>query len=371
MPSYQEEQGITILRCLRMHPNFLKRTELYADFLDTALRRLSSPPPIVHFRDIWSGIPLIAHPSLTKAKKIFEVNGLPSIELPVHYPLLHQNRSLLTYIRKMETICLTHADRIITVSRVTARHLEELGADRSKITVMPNMAEAAEEDGEAGIAQVDDLLRSGKKYALYAGTLSSWQGMEVLLKAFALLQTAPDLRLVVAASNAKNERETRKMIGRLGLVNDIILLCGIPHETVLKLYRKALLSAAPLTRCDRNEIQGCCPLKIVESMAAGTPVVASSLQVCRELIEHGKEGLLAMPDSARALAKGIQTLIQDEALRNRLGTAARARATREFSRKRFTQTLTEVYLSLSSAVEKTGSDYSPELMQAQSMEVRI
>ncbi|MGX2953608.1 glycosyltransferase [Shewanella sp. JL219SE-S6] len=52
---------------------------------------------------------------------------------------------------------------------------------------------------------------------------------------------------------------------------------------------------APLTPCRRNMLQGCCPLKVLESMACGTAVIASDLPVIRELVTHEKHGLLVPP----------------------------------------------------------------------------
>ena len=63
---------------------------------------------------------------------------------------------------------------------------------------------------------------------------------------------------------------------------------------------------APLARGDRNEVQGCSPLKIVESMAAGTAVVASDLPVARELVTPGRDGLLVAPGAPRALARAME-----------------------------------------------------------------
>jgi len=88
---------------------------------------------------------------------------------------------------------------------------------------------------------------------------------------------------------------------------------------------------APLSRCSRNELQGCSPLKIIESMSAGTPVIASKLAVCAEYIDHMEDGLLVAPDSPRALANAMILLLDDEDLAARLGRNARAKSRNMFA----------------------------------------
>jgi len=349
MPAYQEESGINIRRCLAMHPNFLKRSELFGEFLlDIADRLGPQPPEVVHFRDIWSGIPLLQHPVTSRAGIVFEVNALPSIELPYHYPGLRRQHSLTARIRQMEDICLSRADSIITVSGVTARYLEDRGVPGSKITLIPNMADMSPAaDDRAGLQEVDDLIRSGHEIIAYAGVLTPWQGAGNLITAMGYLSHIENLVLVIAASNSKFMAPLEKIIDRSDISGKVRILTNLSPDAMAGIYRSARLTVAPLTRCDRNELQGCCPLKIVESMAAGTPVVASDLPVCRELIRHGHDGWLVTPDSARSLARGIADLLANPGLLFSLAGNAKATAEAGFSRGVFTERLKTVYDNLS------------------------
>jgi glycosyltransferase involved in cell wall biosynthesis len=93
-------------------------------------------------------------------------------------------------------------------------------------------------------------------------------------------------------------------------------------------------------------MQGCCPLKIVESMACGTPVIASDLPAVRELISSGNDGMLVPPDSPRALAGALESLLEDVSMRDRLAQGARQRAVKEFRAKLLAERLGAVYTSL-------------------------
>jgi glycosyltransferase involved in cell wall biosynthesis len=63
------------------------------------------------------------------------------------------------------------------------------------------------------------------------------------------------------------------------------------------------------------------PLKVLEYMAAGLPVVASRLGQIAELVEDGRSGILCPAGDAAALAGALDALRRDPALRARLGAA--------------------------------------------------
>ena len=73
------------------------------------------------------------------------------------------------------------------------------------------------------------------------------------------------------------------------------------------------------------------PLSVLEAMAHGLPIVASHVGGIPELIDHEQHGLLVPPRDPRALAVAVQRLYRDKSLRAKLGAAARARASDEFS----------------------------------------
>lgn len=65
------------------------------------------------------------------------------------------------------------------------------------------------------------------------------------------------------------------------------------------------------------------PLKLFEYMASGRPIVASDLPSLREVLRDGENAVLVKPDDSKALAEGIQTILDDPALASRLAVQAR------------------------------------------------
>lgn len=73
------------------------------------------------------------------------------------------------------------------------------------------------------------------------------------------------------------------------------------------------------------------PLRVQEAMAHGLPVVVTDVGGIREIINDGEDGIIVPPRNPEALADALARLVHDEALRRRLGAAARARARRDFT----------------------------------------
>lgn len=329
--------------------NMLRRSELFGRFLTAmADTMIACPPPIIHFRDIWSGMPFLSHEISRQSKLVFEVNGLPSVELPSHYPRLAGNTPLLSRLRGMEDECLARCDRVITVCRRTANYLARRGCDEGKITVIPNAAgpSLSGETLHEETALLKGVVPEGRKVILYVGTLAPWQGLYTLLEAISHLGHRSDFSLVVAASNKKGVARFRKQVAARGMGERVTVLSGVRYREMPSLYRQAYLSVAPLARGARNELQGCCPLKIIESMACGTPVVASDLPAVRELVCSRDDGVLVSPGSPRALAGTLDQLMDDEVLRDRLARRAHVKARQVFTAGLLAQRLGEVYTLL-------------------------
>jgi glycosyltransferase involved in cell wall biosynthesis len=92
----------------------------------------------------------------------------------------------------------------------------------------------------------------------------------------------------------------------------------------------ALLATAHIA-CQPSTYREGLPKSALEAMAAGKPLVATDIPGCREAVVNNVTGLLVPPKNPAALAAALQTLIDDPALRARMGAAARRRAEENFS----------------------------------------
>ena len=86
-----------------------------------------------------------------------------------------------------------------------------------------------------------------------------------------------------------------------------------------------------------------CPYSCLEGMAAGRAIVASDQGGMPELIEHGGNGLLARAGEPESFIAQLETLVENQDLRDRLGAAARQSVEQQFTDERIARVTTEVY----------------------------
>ncbi|MEB3327667.1 MAG: glycosyltransferase family 4 protein [Candidatus Sericytochromatia bacterium] len=272
-----------------------------------------------HVRDVWQGVPLALWRDATGGTTplIWEVNGLPSFELPVHLPGLATQPALLARLRALEQRLLRAADRLVAVSPVTARCLVDLGADPGRVRIVPNGVELAAFSPTAGDGEGPELL--------YVGTLAPWQGLDTLLAALALLPPAVRLRVIGPPGRGWAAR-LRGRAARLGVAGRVLLAPPLAPADVPAALARARVCVAPLDGSARNVVQGCCPLKLLEYAAAGRPIVASAVPPVEALFQHGESAWLVPPDDPAAWAQALQAVLADAALRARLAAGARALA---------------------------------------------
>lgn len=325
LPERDEYEGAQMLRVPAAGAqSFLQRAVAFGEAVQA---HLATAPPyqVAHYRSIWSGLGLAQAKAERGYKTLYEVNGLPSIELKYHYPAL-RGSALLRKVRAQELATLALSDLIVCPSVVTRHYLESLGVPPERIEVIPN--------GVSPRLFPATPLPAPRAcpVLLYVGTLADWQGLELLLEALPRLLAEGPVRLHIVGRGRRRQRKTLlKQIRKRGLSEHVFLAEAVPHHLIPEVIAAADICVAPLAPNDRNVTQGCCPIKVLEYMAVGRPQVASNLPVVRELVREEQEALLYAPGDAEELAMQLRRLLEDRALAERLGRSAARRARSHFT----------------------------------------
>jgi glycosyltransferase involved in cell wall biosynthesis len=132
----------------------------------------------------------------------------------------------------------------------------------------------------------------------------------------------------------------------LGIGDRVTILPPVTQTELAAFLHTSDAVLAPLTINDRNVVQGCCPLKILEGMAAGVPVIASDLPVVRELGSAGVHFLLVKPGSVDQLAEAALRLWSDKAIAKQIGEQARAHGEANYTWERSGAALVAAYREL-------------------------
>lgn len=171
-------------------------------------------------------------------------------------------------------------------------------------------------EGDAPDSDPGENLRGlpERPFILFVGALRLVKGIETLLAAYGRLVDPPPLVLL-----GTREADTPRH-----LPPDVVVIEGMPNWAVLKAWDRSLFGVLPSLLPE--------PFGSVvhEAMSRGKAVVGTLPGGHADMIEHGRSGLLVPAGDTRALEDAMRTLIEDPALRKRLGTSARVRA-REFA----------------------------------------
>lgn len=155
----------------------------------------------------------------------------------------------------------------------------------------------------------------GEEFVLFLGRLDfQVKGLDVLLEAWSLIP-ASERKLPLHIVGGGEQKVVSEKIRQLG-VTDVRLVGRQDYRTALETMNRAAFVCMP------SRSEGF-PLVAVEAMALGKPVLVSDIPSLKANVPHGIAGLQTPVGDARALAREILLLLQDEALRQRLAAGAR------------------------------------------------
>ena len=337
LPTEDTIDGACVTRITQdLTQNFLARATHFGRAVFTHLT-LNPNYDLVHYRNVWDGLHIAQNKKRFGYKTLFEVNGLPSIELKYHYPGLDSD--LLSKIKEQEIATLHLSDAIICPSRVTRDYIASLGLNRKLVTVIPNGVSASD------FSPSPLPARDGRvPMMLYIGTLADWQGLEIVIKSLPKILERRAVRLhIVGRGRSRQRKILSKQIRKLGVEGSVTVQSAIPHHEIPSLIAESDFCVAPLGLNDRNVTQGACPIKILEYMAAGRPLLASNMPIVRELVREDVDALLFSPNDPDDLTRQVLTLLNDFELSKRLADSASARALAKFTWSESQKKLGKVY----------------------------
>ena len=191
-------------------------------------------------------------------------------------------------IRKFLRRTLLKANRVVAVCQALREGIIQLGVPEEKISVIPNGVDSYKFYPTSKEEVRRKLKLPDKKIILSVGHLTPNKGFDYLIKALKILQTEfnkKDVYLVIVGEG-EFRKELEKSISLLNLGEHVRLAGAIPHKEMRDWY-----SAADLF-CLASGQEGW-PNVILESLACGTPVVATSAGGIPEIISSNGVGILA------------------------------------------------------------------------------
>lgn len=253
------------------------------------------------------------------------------------------------YLHKM--VCRL-ADRIVVNAEAIREWLIAQGMQAEKITVIRNGIDLSHfgrpVDGTK--VRLELGLPEEAPIVLLLGRLTPEKGIDTFLEAAAVVnKRCPDARFIIVGElfNPGGNDST----GGEGNYRDLLMQkagqLGIASRVVFTGYRSDIPELLALARLSvsASHSEGLSNV-LMESMAAGVPVVATAVGGSPEVVgEDGAAGLLVPPRDAAALAQAMCGLLEDTELADRMGRAARSRMTELFSIERMVRETERLYES--------------------------
>jgi glycosyltransferase involved in cell wall biosynthesis len=267
-------------------------------------------PALIHVNDIWWV------PHTVKA-----IGGRRSHAVPI---VAHVRQEIEpTKVRRYE---LDRVEAVIAISRQIEQSLIDGGVSSSKVRTLYSGI-----DFFKGELAYDDLairqtigLPNG---AVLLGTVANLfprKGYEVMLRALpAIIHAVPTVHYVIVGSDDHGYADRLKRLASELTIADRIHIVGFqdpvqPFLAALDLYtHPALMEGFGIA--------------VVEAMAMGKAVVATTTGGLPEVVAHEDTGLLVPPGDAESLAAAVISLLKDRVRREQMGVSGKARAQERFS----------------------------------------
>lgn len=261
-----------------------------------------------------------AWPAVMAAKdcglpSIYEYRGMWHYTRASAIPWYRQEADF-SWRHKMELETGRQASQVIAISAALARDLAANGLDGNKITLAPNGAPACQWHLPRNESLARNLGLGGKKVLGYTGSINAYEGLGNLIDAtLSLREQGWPVALLIVGNGPDLSRLQRLAEARKAGA-DIVFTGYAPPQDIPHYYSIIDIIVNPRIPCLVTNVVP--PLKPLEAMAAGKPVVMTDLPPLQEMARHGVNALLCQPGCRSSLAKELARLLGDASLREKI-----------------------------------------------------
>jgi glycosyltransferase involved in cell wall biosynthesis len=269
------------------------RRHLAAQQFDLVIEDLNKVPV---FAPVWAGVPVVL-----LVHHLFGRTAFQEASLPV---------AALTWLLERPLPAVYRSLPVQAVSQSTADDLVRRGFRRRNIEVIENGVDLDFYSTDASVPRFD------RPTALYLGRLRKYKRVDLILRAVARLRDeGVDMRLVIGGSGV-HRPELERLCEGLSIRDRVEFTGFVTEEEKRTLFRRCWVHVLTSPK----EGWG---ISNLEAAACGTATVASDSPGLRDSVRDGHTGYLVPHGDIDALAARLRAILQDPALRDRLGNGAR------------------------------------------------
>ncbi|MBN1694614.1 glycosyltransferase [candidate division WOR-3 bacterium] len=310
------------LRITRALTTFLHRREFSKYIYEIAKKE---KPNIIHSASPYTnGLPAFLVAKTMNIPFVYEIRGLSDyiIESPLKK---NRNDIRIVYRKRLENNVLKAANSIITLSRASKEDICNRGIKKKKIFIVPNGINGGflhyKKPNTTDLSKKYKISHSKIKLG-FIGSLKAVEDVITLLDAIAILkkQFTNNIVLIIIGegpmfsyfnNHAKN----------IGIKEMVRFIGRVPNSEIKKYY--SMLDIFVIPRLKNKMTETISPLKILEAMGIGIPVIGSNVGGIAEIIKDGVNGFLFEPQNPEDLAKVLKKLINSKNLCKKVADRAK------------------------------------------------
>lgn len=222
--------------------------------------------------------------------------------------------------RALESVLFKRADAVVVIAAAMREEIARRGIDPRRVAVVPNGVDI---EAFTPMARSEALARElcldGAPVLGFIGSFYRYEGLRFLLEAVPeLRERLPGARILLVGSG-EEEVQLRTLAGSAGA--SVVFAGQVPYQRVREYYSLIDIFVCPRRRMRLTELVT--PLKPLEAMAMGRPVLGSDVGGLAELIEDGVTGVLFPAESRSDFVEAASRLARDPEGRVRMGERAR------------------------------------------------
>lgn len=255
-----------------------------------------------------------------------------------------RSRVLVGVFSLLERLSLRRADVVVTVCPELARYAESVMPHPERQLLIENVqfatvrlaGDAAQgPTAERAGGPLSEGFPVGRRIIFYAGSFEPYQGLDLVVRAFASLRARrDDVSLVLAGGSDDQVEALRKLARNLGVSDDCLLPGSLPQQTVRRLLPEADVLVSSRVHGTNT------PLKIYEQLASGVPLVATRILAHTQVLDD--EIAFLVDPTPEGLAAGFEAALGDADAARRKAEAALERSRREYSPEAFRRKTAEL-----------------------------
>jgi PEP-CTERM/exosortase A-associated glycosyltransferase len=274
-------------------------------------------PDLLHAHSPWlNAIPALRVGRKLKIPVVYEIRAFWE-DAAVDHRTYSEGSLKYRFVKRTETWVCRQVDQLAVLCQGVRQDIISRAIPEEKVTVVYNGIDLddftpSEPDSEYG----QQWKLRGKRVIGFIGSFYRYEGLDLLIDAFALLTKDRQDLVLLLVGGGETELELRGQIERLGLQQKVLLPGRISHDRIPGVY--ALIDVLCYPRYSMRLTELVTPLKPLECMAMRKPLVASNIGGHRELITDGQTGILFAPGDTLALTAALKKVLDDPELKSRL-----------------------------------------------------